>query len=119
MKAAVYQGKEQLIVQEVPEPSEVEVTLEMESAVDDRITDVEETKNLLGSVEEQFPDHIHLWAPGVGTKHGFGDDMDFDPANVEYQRKFDQGNNRQGNRDCFTWQYRNVRGRPDQSSAKN
>ena len=56
----------------------------MESAVDDRITDVEETKNLLGSVEEQFPDHIHLWAPGVGTKHGFGDDMDFDSANVEY-----------------------------------
>ncbi len=72
---------------QIAQESEVEVTLEMESAVDDRITDAEETKNLLGSVEEQFPDHIHLWAPGVGTKHGFGDNMDFDPANVEYQRK--------------------------------
>ena len=71
----------------IAQESEVEVTLEMESAVDDRITSAEETKQLLGSVEIRFPDHIHLWAPGVGTKHGFGHDMDFDPKNIENQRK--------------------------------
>ncbi len=72
---------------QIAQESEVEVTLEMESAVDDRITSAEETKQLLGSVEERFPDHIHLWAPGVGTKHGFGHDMDFDPANIEIQQQ--------------------------------
>jgi fructose/tagatose bisphosphate aldolase len=71
----------------IAKESGVEVTLEMESAVDDRITSAEETKQLLGSVEEKFPDHIHLWAPGVGTKHGFGHDMDFDPKNIASQRK--------------------------------
>ena len=72
---------------QVAKDSEVEVTLEMESAVDNRITSAEEAKQLLGSVEERFPDHIHLWAPGVGTRHGFGHDMDFNPRNIENQRK--------------------------------
>lgn len=49
----------------------VEVTLEMESAVDDRITPAEETEKLIGSVEAQYPNKIALWAPGVGTQHGF------------------------------------------------
>jgi fructose/tagatose bisphosphate aldolase len=65
----------------------VPVTLEMESAVDDRITSAEETKKLLGTVEEEFPDHVHLWAPGVGTRHGFGENMTFTPATIETQRK--------------------------------
>lgn len=49
----------------------VEVTLEMESAVDDRITPPEETEKLIGTVEKKHPGSIALWAPGVGTQHGF------------------------------------------------
>lgn len=52
----------------------VDVTLEMESAVDDRITPAEETEKLIGAVEAQFPCKIALWAPGVGTQHGFTSD---------------------------------------------
>ncbi|AEE53011.1 class II fructose-bisphosphate aldolase [Haliscomenobacter hydrossis] len=52
----------------------VDVTLEMESAVDDRITPAEETEKLIGAVEAQFPGKIALWAPGVGTQHGFTSD---------------------------------------------
>jgi fructose-bisphosphate aldolase class II len=63
------------------------VTLEMESAVDEGITSAKETEKLLGSVEEKFPGHIHLWAPGVGTKHGFGDNMNFTPATITMHRK--------------------------------
>jgi len=60
------------------------VTLEMESAVDDRITDAEETKRLLGSVEEKYPGVIHIWAPGVGTQHGLNSDgyPDFHPDTI-------------------------------------
>ena len=56
------------------EEAGVDVTLEMESAVDDRITPAEETKKLIGAVEAQFPGKIALWAPGVGTQHGFTSD---------------------------------------------
>jgi fructose-bisphosphate aldolase, class II len=52
----------------------VELTLEMESAVDDRITDAAETERLLGAVEQSYPGKIYLWAPGVGTQHGFTSD---------------------------------------------
>ncbi|MEZ4774903.1 MAG: class II fructose-bisphosphate aldolase [Bacteroidia bacterium] len=56
------------------EDAGVDVTLEMESAVDDRITPPEETKKLIGSVEAAYPGKIALWAPGVGTQHGFTSD---------------------------------------------
>lgn len=56
------------------EEAGVEVTLEMESAVDDRITPAEETEKLIGTVEEAYPGKIALWAPGVGTQHGFTSD---------------------------------------------
>ena len=56
------------------EEAGVDVTLEMESAVDDRITPAEETQKLIGTVEAQFPGKIALWAPGVGTQHGFTSD---------------------------------------------
>ncbi|MEZ4827009.1 MAG: class II fructose-bisphosphate aldolase [Bacteroidia bacterium] len=52
----------------------VDVVLEMESAVDDRITPPEETEKLIGTVESSFPGKISLWAPGVGTQHGFTSD---------------------------------------------
>ena len=63
------------------------VTLEMESAVDEGITSAEETKKLLGSVEEKYPGNIFLWAPGVGTKHGFGENMDFSYKTIEQHLK--------------------------------
>lgn len=52
----------------------VDVTLEMESAVDDRITPPDETERLIGAVEAKYPGKIALWAPGVGTQHGFTSD---------------------------------------------
>lgn len=59
---------------QLAEEAGVEVTLEMESAVDDRITPAEETEKLIGSVEAKYPNKIALWAPGVGTQHGFTSD---------------------------------------------
>lgn len=64
----------------------VDVALEMESAVDDRITPPEETIKLIGSVEKEYPGKIALWAPGVGTQHGFTSDdgySGFQPKVVE------------------------------------
>ena len=55
----------------------------MEDAVDEGITSAEIAELLLGSVEETFPGRIFLWAPGTGTKHGFGDNMDFSPKTIE------------------------------------
>ena len=59
------------------------VTLEMEDAVDEGITPPDVAVKLLGSVEASYPNHIHLWAPGVGTKHGFGENMSFSPKTIE------------------------------------
>ncbi|WP_421798537.1 class II fructose-bisphosphate aldolase [Haliscomenobacter sp.] len=56
------------------EEARVDVTLEMESAVDDRITPPDETERLIGAVEAKYPGKIALWAPGVGTQHGFTSD---------------------------------------------
>lgn len=53
------------------EDAGVDVTLEMESAVDDGITPADETERLIGAVEAKYPGKIALWAPGVGTQHGF------------------------------------------------
>lgn len=65
----------------------VPVTLEMEDAVDEGITSASVTEQLLGEVEKQFPNHIYLWAPGVGTQHGFGENMNFSPKTIEEQIK--------------------------------
>ena len=48
--------------------------LEMEAGVDDGLTSVEEARYLLESVEQANPGYLALWAPGVGTKHGFSED---------------------------------------------
>lgn len=64
----------------------VTITLEMESAVDDGITPFDESERLLGAVEEKHPGQIYLWAPGVGTQHGFTSDdgySGFNPKIVE------------------------------------
>jgi fructose/tagatose bisphosphate aldolase len=53
--------------------SGVEVTLEMEAGVDDGITPLDVADRLLGGVEKKYPGNIWLWAPGVGTRHGFSE----------------------------------------------
>ncbi len=52
----------------------VDVTLEMEAGIDAGLTPPDVTRNLLGEVERQHPGRVWLWAPGLGTKHGFSDD---------------------------------------------
>ena len=49
------------------------VTLEMEAGVDAGVTPLEVTDRLLAPVEQAYPGCIYLWAPGVGTQHGFSD----------------------------------------------
>ncbi len=49
------------------------LTLEMEVGVDDGLTPPEVTERLIGGVEERYPGNIWLWAPGLGTRHGFSD----------------------------------------------
>jgi fructose/tagatose bisphosphate aldolase len=53
------------------------VTIEMEAGVDDGVTPPEIARRLLGGVEGRQPGFIHLWAPGVGTTHGLGDQSSF------------------------------------------
>lgn len=66
------------------------VTLEMEAGIDDGVTPPEVTQRLLGSVEEQTPDTVHLWAPGVGTRHGLTDSGGFSPDAVARHREIAQ-----------------------------
>lgn len=66
----------------------VSLTLEMEDAVDEGITSPETAAKLLGSIEAAYPGHIYLWAPGVGTQHGFGEGMNFSPKTIEEQIAF-------------------------------
>ncbi len=53
------------------------VTLEMEAGVDDGVTPPEVAERLLCGVESRMPGHITLWAPGVGTRHGLGEQTAF------------------------------------------
>ena len=50
------------------------LALEMEAGVDDGLTPFEVTRRLLGAVESRHPGMLALWAPGVGTRHGFSDE---------------------------------------------
>lgn len=47
------------------------VLFEMEAGVDDGLTPLETTRTLLGGIESTHPGKVCLWAPGVGTRHGF------------------------------------------------
>lgn len=58
------------------------VTLEMEAGVDDGITPLEVAQRLLGGVESKAPGYLALWAPGVGTQHGLGEQSAFSPDAV-------------------------------------
>lgn len=63
------------------------VTLEMESGVDDGLTEPAVTEQLLSAVEKRCPGHLALWAPGVGTRHGLaeGGYPTFSAAHVQAQ----------------------------------
>ncbi len=63
------------------------VTLEMEAGVDDGVTPLEVTERLLGSVESRTPGQLALWAPGVGTRHGLGEQTAFSAEAVEQHQK--------------------------------
>jgi fructose/tagatose bisphosphate aldolase len=52
----------------------VPATLEMEAGIDAGLTDDETTRRVLGELEERQPGAVWLWAPGLGTKHGFTED---------------------------------------------
>jgi fructose-bisphosphate aldolase, class II len=49
------------------------ITLEMEAGVDDGVTPLEVAERLIAPIEREFPGAIQLWAPGVGTIHGFSE----------------------------------------------
>ena len=68
------------------EAAKREVTLEMEAGVDDGATDSETAIRLLEGVEQRAPGVVHLWAPGVGTRHGLGDQSTFSPEAVARHR---------------------------------
>lgn len=71
---------------QIAEEAGVALTLEMESAVDEGITPADESTRLLSAIEERYPARVHLWAPGLGTQHGFTSDngyAGFDPKVVE------------------------------------
>jgi fructose-bisphosphate aldolase class II len=67
-----------------------EITLEMEAGVDAGVTPIEVARRLLGGVEARHPRKVYLWAPGVGTQHGFSDKgyPAFSPASVAEHRDF-------------------------------
>jgi fructose-bisphosphate aldolase, class II len=52
----------------------VPVTLEMESGIEDGLTPLDVAERLLSGVESVAPGCVHLWAPGVGTRHGLQED---------------------------------------------
>jgi len=70
------------------EEHDASVTLEMEAGVDDGVTPLEEAETLFGAVERKQPGRLALWAPGVGTKHGLGNDLGgFNPTSIEAHQK--------------------------------
>ena len=63
------------------------LTLELEAGVDDGITPVESAQRVLGAVEAAAPGHLALWAPGVGTRHGLGEQRGFSVDAVAAHRR--------------------------------
>ena len=72
---------------EIAAQDRLPLTLEMEAGVDDGVTALEETRTLFGVVENEMPGQLALWAPGVGTKHGLGNDLGgFSPDAIRCHR---------------------------------
>lgn len=55
------------------EESRWPLVLEMEAGVDQGLTPLDITERMITGVEKRTPGHLGLWAPGVGTHHGFSD----------------------------------------------
>jgi fructose-bisphosphate aldolase, class II len=60
-------------------------TLEMEAGVDDGLTPLAESERVVSAIEKKHPGKLALWAPGVGTRHGFsaGGFPEFSTATIE------------------------------------
>ncbi len=65
------------------ESANQKATLEMEAGVDKGVTPTSETREIFGAVEAQFPGHLALWAPGVGTQHGLAEGNFVDPEAIQ------------------------------------
>lgn len=50
------------------------ITLEMEAGVDKGVSSADEAKALVGGIEKKHPGYIYLYAPGMGSQHGFSED---------------------------------------------
>jgi fructose/tagatose bisphosphate aldolase len=64
------------------------LTLEIEAGVDDGLTPKTVTSAILSQMEERYPGYVALWAPGLGTRHGFSTEgyPAFSAENVMRQR---------------------------------
>jgi fructose/tagatose bisphosphate aldolase len=60
------------------------VTLEMEAGIDGGYTAPEEVEALVMGVEKKHPGYLALFAPGLGSRHGYSEEgyPDFQPENV-------------------------------------
>lgn len=52
----------------------LDLTFEMEAGVDDGLTPDDTARKLLEGAEHAYPGYLALWAPGVGTQHGYSAD---------------------------------------------
>lgn len=67
--------------------SECPVTLEMEAGVDDGVTPLDVARRLISGVESRRPGFLALWAPGVGTQHGLGEQTAFSADAVKQHQE--------------------------------
>ena len=67
---------------------QLDLCMEMEAGVDDGLTPESISEHLLGSVERSHPGYLALYAPGVGTRHGFSAEgfPSFSPAAIRSQQ---------------------------------
>jgi len=58
--------------------------LELEAGVDDGVTELAVTERIVDGIERTHPGQLCLWAPGLGSRHGFTDEgfPAFSPAAV-------------------------------------
>lgn len=68
-------------------------TCEMEAGVDDGITEGAVIERLVGGVERRHPGYLALFAPGIGTQHGFRADgfPGFSPQAVADAKRIAEG----------------------------
>ncbi|MBL9128183.1 MAG: class II fructose-bisphosphate aldolase, partial [Verrucomicrobiales bacterium] len=63
------------------------IALEMEAGVDDGVTPFDVTERVIAAVEAEAPGCLALWAPGVGTRHGLGEQTGFSAEAVARHRE--------------------------------